>query len=177
MNTQQILFLIINFIGGPLVLLSYIIGLKAGKSADILWGGTPKKIRGVYTISMLISAISFLITSVFIFLIIKDPNILLPYSLSMSIFNILYTILLLCSAIWIPLVNRIVNKPSKFVWLSIRLGLIFVGLSALGILMLLIGITPQPTTLIYWISIAGMGIFFIHTGILDAFLWPYFWKK
>ncbi len=70
-----------------------------------------------------------------------------------------------------------VNKPSKLVWLSIRLGLILVGLSALGILILLIGITPQQTGLLYWTSVAGMGIFFIHTGILDAFLWPYFWNK
>lgn len=177
MNTQQILFLIINIVGGPLVLLSYVIGLKAGKSADILWGGTPKRIRGVYTISMLISAISFLIASIFIFLIMNNSDIQLPYSLSIGVFNILYAVLLLCSAIWIPLVNVMVNKPSILVWLSIRLGLILVGLSALGIFILLLGIVPQQVGFLYWISVIGMGIFFIHTGILDAFLWPYFWKK
>ncbi len=175
MNTQQILFLIINIVG-PLVLLSYIIGLKAGKSAEILWGGTPKKIRGVYTLSMLVSAISFLVTTVFIFLILSN-NTELPYYLNTNIFNILYAVLLIFSAIWIPLVNIMVNKPSKLIWLYIRLGLILVGLSALGIFILLLGITPQPASFIYWISVVGMGIFFIHTGILDAFLWPYYWKK
>lgn len=177
MNTQQIIFLTINLVGGPLVLLSYVIGLKAGKSADILWGGTPKRIRGVYTLSMLISATSLLVTTVFIFLILNNGDIELPYYLNTNIFNILYSVLLLFSAIWIPLVNVMVNRPSKLIWLSIRFGLILVGLSALGIFILLLGIIPQPTGLLYWASVIGMGVFLIHTGILDAFLWPYFWKE
>jgi len=115
MNTEQILFLIVNLVGGPLVLLSYVIGLKAGKSADILWGGTPKKIRGVYTLSMIVSALSFLITTIFVFLNMNRSNIELPYSLNTNVFNILYTILLICSAIWIPLVNVMVSKPSLFI--------------------------------------------------------------
>lgn len=160
-----------------MVLLSYVVGLKAGKSADILWGGTPKKIRCVYTVSMLISALSFLITTIYIFLLMKNTNIQLPYSMNINIFYILYAILLICSAIWIPLINVMVNKPSSVIWLCIRMGLILVGLSALGILILLIGIVPQPANSLYWVSAIGMSIFFIHTGVLDVFLWPYFWKR
>lgn len=72
-----------------MVLLSYVVGLKAGKSADILWGGTPKKIRCVYTVSMLISALSFLITTIYI---LTDEK----YKYSITILNeykyILYTL-------------------------------------------------------------------------------------
>lgn len=34
----------------------------------MLWGGTPKNIRGIYTVSILISALSFMIVSVFVIL-------------------------------------------------------------------------------------------------------------
>lgn len=177
MNINQKIFLAILVIGGILVLASYVIGLKAGKSADILWGGTPKNIRGVYTIAMIISALSFMITSIFIFLSMKNLNIVLPYSLNINIFNILYSVLLICSMLWIPLVNIMVTNPSVLLWLAIRVILILVGLAALAILILLIKMTPRPTGILYYSSVIGMGIFFIHTGILDGLLWPYFWNK
>ena len=69
MNSNQKIFLAINIVGGILVLASYVIGLKAGKSADILWGGTPKNIRGVYTVSMLVSATGFSVYNIYFFTI------------------------------------------------------------------------------------------------------------
>ena len=177
MNTNQKIFLLTVIVGGILVILSYIIGLRAGKSADVLWGGTPENIRGVYTASMIVSAISYFVATIFIFLSMKENSIVLPYSLNMNIFNILYAILLVCSTLWIPLVNVMVSNPSTLVWFSIRLVLILVGLASLGILILLLKLSPRPTGILYWSSVIGMTIFFIHTGILDALLWPYFWNR
>ncbi len=177
MNSHQKIFLTINIVGGVLVLLSYIIGLRAGKSADILWGGTPKNIRGIYTVSMLVSALSFFVVTTFLFLNMKQGSIVLPYSLNINVVNILYSILLICSMIWIPLVNLMVSNPSTLIWITIRIALILVGLTSLLIFLLLLKVSPRPIGIMYYTSLVGMLIFFVHTGILDAFLWPYFWNK
>ncbi len=177
LNTTQKIFLIVTTILGSLVLLSYVLGLRAGEGADALWGGTPEKIRGVYTASMIVSATAYLIATVFIFMNMNNKELTLPFSLNMNIFIILYAILLVCSAVWIPLINQMVANPSTLIWVLIRASLILVGLSSLAILFLLIKISPRPTGALYWSSVVGMTLFFIHTGILDAFLWPYLWGK
>jgi hypothetical protein len=177
MNIYQIIFLISLLIGGTLVLVSYVIGLKGGKNADALWGGTPKKIRGVYTISMLVSAISYFITTVYIFLLMNNSNIVLPLGLSFHSFTIIYSILLICSMLWVPLVNLMIKRPSKLIWLSIRSTLLLVGLCPVTILLILLTISNHPTGILYISSILGISIFIFHTLILDALIWPIFWKR
>jgi hypothetical protein len=177
MDFNQKTFLILTIVGGALVLLSYYIGIKAGKNPDLLWGGTPVSIRGVYTISIFISAVAFIVTTIFLFLNMRNTGFMLPYNLGMHTFNILYTVLLICSMLWMPLVGLMISSPSTLTWIAIRIVLILVGLAALGILILLLGISPRPSGGLYWSSVIGMTLFFIHTGILDALLWPYFWNK
>jgi hypothetical protein len=177
-NSNQKLFLFINIIGGTLVLLSYIIGLKAGKNADVLWGGVPESARGLYTVSMLVSATSFFVFSIYIFLTMKNTSIQLPFSLDKSVFNYLYLVILISSTLWIPLVNVMVSSPSSLVWFTIRLILALVGLATLVILIILLKTSANkinPT--FFYITLAGVFWFFVHTGILDAIVWPYLWKK
>jgi len=176
LNTNQKIFLAINIVGGILVLASYVIGLKAGKSADILWGGIQKNIRGVYTISMLVAATGFFLFTIFTFLQLNNIESILPYSLNKNVFNILYLIILSSSMLWIPLVNMMVSNPSTILWISIRFVLILVGLCSLFLLILLFKISPKPTGFLYTSSLLGLFWFFIHTGILDAILWPHYWK-
>ena len=53
METQQIILLIINIIGGIAVIGSYIFGIKAQPGgANALWGGVPPNIRPVYGVSV-----------------------------------------------------------------------------------------------------------------------------
>lgn len=68
MNTSQIIFLIINILGWILVLGRYYIGLKGNAAVQNLWGGTPKKVQPIYTLSMLISAVGYFL---FFFYIIQ----------------------------------------------------------------------------------------------------------
>jgi hypothetical protein len=68
METQKIILLIINILGGIAVVGSYILGLK-GQSAgtNILWGGVPANIRPVYTVSMILSALGYFAFLYFVF--------------------------------------------------------------------------------------------------------------
>lgn len=168
MNSNQKIFLAINIVGGLLVLASYYWGLKSDKGVDAFWGGVPDSIKSVYAVSMLVSATAFFIFSAYVFKNIGTGSV--PYLISFGIIQI-------ASALWMPLVDVMVSNPSTILWIVIRIVLTVVGLAAIAIFILLLKMFPKHSGLFYYSSLIGLIIFIIHTGILDAVIWPYFWKK
>jgi hypothetical protein len=83
--------------------------------------------------------------------------------------------MLIASALWIPWVNAMLSNPNKTTWALIRTSLILVALSSLALT--IIFFKNPSTTLHYKASLIGIIIYLIHTGILDAIIWPYLWKK
>ncbi len=60
MNRRKLVLLLINILGGILVIGSYIYGLNAQSAgAAVLWGGVPQNIQPIYAVSMIISAIGY----------------------------------------------------------------------------------------------------------------------
>lgn len=173
MNKLQIIFLAVVIPIGLLVPLSYILGI--GDNADILWGGVPKNTRSIYVGSMLLGATSFFIFSAYIFFNLLKQDITLPFGLGSNIFTIIYGILLASSALWIPLVNSMVNNPKDITWLGVRAVLLLTALCSLCLLLIFIKLGGD--SLHYKLSLIGLVIFLIHTGVLDAVIWPYLWKK
>lgn len=177
MNENQKIFLIINIIGGILVLGSYILGFKYGKGADALWGGVPEKTRGIYTISMLVSAIGFFIFTSYIFINLGSDKLSAIPLLGEKTFLILYSLLLIASALWIPLTNLMVTNPSSLVWFCVRSVLFITGIASILIFIALLTLNPRPSGAHYILTLVSIFIFSIHTSILDAIIWPYFWNK
>lgn len=169
MNTYQKIFLTIIIIGGTSVLASYVLGAGYGNGADALWGGVPDNMKTAYTISMLLSALSFFVFSIYIFKGLGSNSF-------GSIYLILFFLILVASALWIPLVTLMVANPSTLVWILIRVVLAVVGLASTAIFLLLLTISPRPTDAFYYSALIGILIFSIHTGILDAIVWPYFFE-
>lgn len=93
------------------------------------------------------------------------------------VFIILFSVLLLVSAFWMPLTNIMVSNPSMIVWVSIRIVLFVVGLASLLIFIALLSLNPRPSGIFYVATLVSIFCFTVHTGILDAILWPYFWSK
>lgn len=177
MNENQKIFLLINIIGGILVLGSYYFGLKGGKGADALWGGTPLNIRNIYAISMLISAVGYIVFFSYIYINLGTKTFVdLPY-LGEKTFLVLFALLLGASALWMPLTNLMVSNPNTTIWISIRAVLAIVGISSVLICASLLSLNPKPTGTFYIATLIGISWFSIHTGLLDAILWPYFWSK
>jgi hypothetical protein len=170
MNKDQKLFLFILLVLGTLVPLSYIIGL--GDKADTMWGGVPSNIRPLYTISMLISAIGFFIFSTYTFLNVFKDGFILPYSLKKWTIHLSYLLILIPSALWIPLVNVMLDRPSTLIWVAIRSVLILVALGTLILLILITKAKKEEKGLFYYASVVGLILFLFHTGILDAIIWP-----
>jgi hypothetical protein len=177
MNTNQKIFLAINIIGGICVILSYYLGFKAGKGVEALWGGVPVNFRTVYTVSMLVCAVSYFVFFGYIITGLGGDLFKPSYLLGETLYLVLFILILAPSALWMPLVNVMVANPGTLVWVGIRVVLAVVALASLGVFLSLLTISPRPTGALYYSALIGMLWFTIHTGLLDAILWPYFWVK
>jgi len=176
-NDSQKLFLAISIIGGIAVIVSYIWGFKSGINLDNFWGGVPENLRGIYTISMLLSAAGFFVFFLYILSNLDGQNSFVPPNfMGDKAFHILFTLILVFSTVWMPLVAVMISSPSTLIWVGIRAGLAIVGLASLGVLILLLSLNPRPTDAFYVSALIGISWFTIHTGILDAIIWAGMWK-
>jgi hypothetical protein len=166
MNIRQIVFLVINIIGGILVIGSYIYGIKTHGNADAFWGSVPKNIHKYYAISMAVAAISYFAFSSYVLLRIESGYL----------YHFLFTVLLAASAFWMPLTYVMIENPATATWIGIRVILVIVALASLGIFIALLFISPRPTGWHYWSAVVGALLFTLHTGVLDAILWPALWR-
>ena len=167
MKSRQLTFLALNVIGGISVIGSYIYGLNAQDGgADALWGGVPESTRIFYFVSMVVSALGY-----FAFLYLILFRVALKES-SFGVFYLIFALILIPSAFWMPLTNIYLNNPSESLWLVVRGVLLVVGLASITLLWALLRINKGKDGLVYRLAILGAGYFAFHTTILDALIWP-----
>jgi hypothetical protein len=124
---------------------------------------------------MILSATAFFIFSTYILknlgtgLLLSSQGGVLPYLIA---FGLIHT----ASTLWMPLVGMMISNPSTILWIGIRIALAIVTIVAIVVFILLLKISPKQSGLFYYFSLIGLLIFIIHTGVLDAMVWPYFWK-
>ena len=172
MATQQIILLVINVIGGAAVIGSYIFGLKAqAGGADVLWGGVPAGIRPVYGISMILSALGYLAFLYFVLFRLEPDGVTIAGRFHFSLFYIIFLLILVPSAFWMPLTNVFVGNSSTANWVAVRSVLVLVGLASISLLWALLALETQKGGVAYWLAVAGSGYFALHTALLDAIVW------
>ena len=173
MGTQQIIVLIINILGGAAVMLSYVYGLRGqAGGANVLWGGTPQGIRPVYTVSMVLSALSYF---AFIFYILFRANPA-DSNVSYSLYFAIFIVILGASAFWMPLTNMYVNNGGTGLWIAIRGVLALVGLGSIALFITLLSVHSNAHGTAWWLAVVGAGYFALHTAILDAIVWAALFK-
>ena len=172
MGTQHIILLIINIIGGIAVIGSYVLGLRGQTGgANVLWGGVPNSLRPVYTVSMLLSALGFFAFLYYIFFRL-DPAQIKIYGISgFTMFYVIFILILVASAFWMPLTNMYVGNPSTATWIGIRTVLAIVGLSSIALTVAFLTLQGKVPGLAYWLAVVGSGYFAFHTTVLDAIVW------
>jgi hypothetical protein len=176
MAMQQIVLLIINFIGGVAVIGSYIYGLNAQSGgASILWGGVPENIRPVYTVSMILSALGFFAFIYFILFKLDPSEVSIAGTFGFSIFFSIFILILLPSALWMPLTNFYVGTPSTGAWVIVRIILALVAIGSIALVWALLSLQTREGVA-YWLAVAGSGYFAFHTAILDAIIWAHLFK-
>ena len=177
MASQQIILLVINIIGGIAVIGSYILGLSGQSGgANVLWGGVPASIRPVYGVSMIISALGYFAFIYFILFRLVPSDVSIAGSIGFGLFYAIFLVILISSALWMPLTNAYVGNPSTGLWIGVRIVLALVGLGSIALVWALLSLQTKSPPVFYWLAVAGSAYFAFHTAILDAIVWAALFK-
>jgi hypothetical protein len=173
LDEQKIWFLLINLLGGVAVIASYVAGLVTHPHTEqLLWGRITPPLKPVYLVSMPLAAAGYLLFLYFI-VVYLDAKALQVWGFDgFLVLDIIFMAILVFSAFWMPLTYKLIETQSSGWWFAIRLVLFMVGLASLALLYFLLVIGRQEPAWSYWLAVAGAAMFFIQTGILDAFVWP-----
>lgn len=173
METQQVILLVINIIGGAAVVGSYILGLSAQPNgANALWGGVAPNTRPVYGISMVLAALGYFAFIYFILFRLVPADVNIAGRFGFSLFYAIFLVILVPSTFWMPLTNAYVGNSTTATWVEIRTVLALVGLGSIGLVWALLSLQTKAPGIAYWLAVMGSSYFAFHTAILDAILWP-----
>jgi hypothetical protein len=173
MDTRKRSLIALNVIGGAAVLLSYVVGLRA-VSGDVLWGGVPESIRWVYTLNMFLAAGGYFFFTSYIVFKLDAETTRIAGRFGYGLFILLYALVLVPSALWIPLTANVAEQPGLGAWAAVRINLLLVGIGSLGLVAGLLSLgsrAPRGRGL----AIAGLVPFCLQTAVLDALVWPAFY--
>ena len=175
MNSTKRLTMWINIVGGSAVLLSYAHGIYSHPIArGEVWGGVPDMLRPLYTINMFLAAAGYFAFSYLVFFRLDPDQARIGNRFGFSAFNVLYALILIPSALWMPLTFAMLETPSTELWFAIRLTLGLVGLGSLGLLAAILTVESPRAGGARWFAVIGSGFFCLQTAILDAVVWPAF---
>jgi hypothetical protein len=178
MNTQQLALGLINVVGGILVLGSYAHGIITHPAnRDAIWGGVPETIKPLYTANMLFAAAGYLAFTYFVMFSLNRDSAQLANLSGFKAFYIIYALILIPSALWMPLTYAAIDHPSSslYYW-AVRITLAIVGLASLALLGVLLSLHSSESSPTYWLAVAGSVFFCIQTALLDAVVWSFYFR-
>jgi len=174
-HPQKLTLTGIVLLGGMAVLASYAYSLAIDPATRAgLWGGVPRALLPVYTASMALAAAGVFAFTYFLLVQVDPDRALIAGRLRYSLFHGLYALILVPSALWLPLAAAMIRQPAGVLWLGIRLVLALVGLGSAALLWALLGLRPRAPAAAYWLAVAGAAAFSIQTAVLDLFVWTAF---
>jgi len=174
MGAKRTSLIALNVVGGIAVLASYVWGIAGHPDArGALWGGVPDSLRPLYTVSMFTAAFGDLVFTAFTLFSRVTPDGT-EHGPSSARLPLLYTMVLIPSALWLPLTFEMVADPSTALWWTIRVVLFCVGIGALGLLTWLVRVALAQPSALAWAAVAGCVAFCFQTAVLDALIWPVF---
>ena len=177
MATQQIILLIVNIIGGAAVIGSYILSLNAQSGgANVLWGGVPENIRPVYGVSMILAALGYFAFVYFIFFRLVPSEVLIGGRFGFNLFYVIFIVILIPSALWMPLTNLYIGNPNTGILVGVRTVLALVGFASIALVWVFLNLQTKAPGISYWLAVGGSGYFAFHTTVLDAIIWAVLFK-
>lgn len=174
MNSQRLLLLAINVLGGAAVLGSYAVGIRSHANAGTaLWGGVPEALRPVYTASMLSATVGYLAFTAYV-LFRVEPEAARVGPFGYGALLALYLAILVPSALWMPLTFGYLAAPSRLGWIAVRLDLFAVALGALAMIAALARVEPAEPRKAHRAARVGAIAFAVQCAVLDPLIWPAF---
>ncbi len=165
----------LNVLGGIAVLGSYVHGLASNPlTRGAVWGDVPEALRPFYTINMFLAAAGYFAFSSFVFRRLDPARTRIAGGFGFGAFHVLYAMILIPSALWLPLTFAMLEAPSPWLWLAIRIDLALVALGSLGLLAAIASAQPHSAPGRRRIALIGALFFCLQTVLLDALIWPAF---
>lgn len=170
-SSRRAWLLALNALGGLAILASYAHGLLTQPDPGRVWGGVPEALRPLYTASMLAAAVGYFPMTLYVVFGL-DPERARVGRFGWSTFAALYALVLVPSALWMPLTFAMLDAPSAGLGLAVRGVLALVGIGSLGLLAGIALARPQGPRLARLAALAGAAAFSLQTAVLDALVWP-----
>ena len=174
MDKHQKILLAINLLGGVAVLASYAQGLGPSGVGNALWGNVPQGLRPLYTVSMLTATVGYFCFSAYLFRV-TSSDLLFRGRFSFNLIHGLYAAILVASALWLPLTALFIQEPSAALWWAIRFVLLVTGAASLALVAALV-VSDADASKARLVAIVGAIAFSFQTALLDAVVWPYFFR-
>jgi hypothetical protein len=174
MHAKKWVLLTIILLGGTAVLGSYVYGiLNHPGSTGILWGGVPDSMQPLYTVNMLLATIGFFIFTGFILFYLPPSATRIGRRFGYDIFILFYVLILIPSALWMPITYLTVEQSNPGLLWLVRLILATVGIGSIGLLLALWKVEPRKPLLLHRAALIGAIFFCIQTVLLDAIVWTF----
>lgn len=170
-------FLLLNVLGGMAVLGSYAHGFLTNESPGRVWGGVPEALRPVYTVNMFAAAAGYFPMFLYLFFKVDPDRVRVAGRYGFRFFDIAFALVLVPSALWMPLTFRMLEAPSAALWWLIRIDLLAVGVGALAIVVGLLTLRPRESTPFWALAVAGASALALQTAVLDALVWPAYFPR
>lgn len=172
MHPQKRVLVWIVLLGGTAVVASYLLGLALDPARLAgFWGGVPWSALPAYTLSMVLATAGYFAYTYFLLFRVDPAEARIARRFGYRLFHGLYLLILLPSAVWLPLTAAMLAHPSPALWAAIRLVLGLVAAGSLGILAALLALRPKQPARAYWLAVAGSVAFSFQTAVLDALVW------
>jgi hypothetical protein len=171
MHPQKRALLWINVLGGTAVLASYAWNLLAHPEAGgDFWGNVPAAIQPAYVVTMLLAATGYFAFTRFVFRL-RPAEVKIAERFGYGLFKWIYLLILVPSALWMPLTFEMITSPGAGLWLAIRLVLAAVGVGSLLLVAALLWMEPRAPKRSHRFALAGSVAFSFQTAVLDAVVW------
>jgi hypothetical protein len=162
----------INVVGGVAVLGSYAWGIATHADPGAVWGGVPEWLKPAYTASMLAAAAGYFLFTGFVLFAVDAERVRIAGRWRFGSINLLYSMILVPSALWMPLTFLMLERPTPLLWVAIRLLLGLVGLGSIGLLIAIASVRPRRPAWAHLLALVGLVAFCVQTALLDALVWP-----
>lgn len=177
MHPQKKAWLGLNVVGGVAVLASYVHGLATHpETRHLLWGEVPAELQAIYNVTMLTAAAGYFPFS-YVFFRTDPAQVRFGERFGFGLINVLYALVLIPSALWLPLTFEMIESPSAMLWLVIRLDLALVGFGAVGLTLAFFAMRPRAQGVLGALSVLGLLAFCLQTAFLDGLVWPAFFPS
>lgn len=175
MQTPKKAWLAINVVGGAAVLGSYVHGLATHpETRNALWGTIPEELKAIYGVTMWLAAGGYFFFSYYFLFRTDADTVRFGHHYGFGLINALYALIMVTSALWMPLTFAYLDDPRPGLWLAVRLDLFGVAAGTIGLIVALFTMKPRAEGLSAVLALLGLLLFALQTAFLDPIVWPQF---